>query len=476
MPIVLPQFLVRWSVPNSIRARLLAGAFWSILGSGIGQAMSMAATMLCARFLGPHDYGQLGVIQSTVNLFGLVAALGLGITATRHIAEYHRLDPVRAGRVLGLATLTACVAGFFVAALLVAGAPWLSRTSLNAPELSLDLRIASIAIFFTGLNGYQVGALTGFEAFRPLAAASVIRGIITLPVFVVGILAAGLRGAVVALALVSALNYLVHAFVLARQCRLHRVSVSYDLGREDWRLLYRFSIPVVVAGMSFTPAVWWTNTLLARTSGYVQLGLFTAAFQWNTVILFFSGALGNLCLPLLSSVLPEKNMAKYVRILLANFVLTTGSALVLAVPVAIAAPFVMSLYGKSFAHAHNTLLLVCVAAVLFAANTTVGHAIWSLDATVSGVVLALMRGVLLVAAAYSLRSYGALGLAGSYAFMALAQTLVSCGFMWWLIRGRSAQWHRACPATALSGFSEPMNPPAEGPWPKAVDAITSERR
>ncbi len=410
--------------------------------------MTLAANIVCARFLGPHYYGQLGVIQSTVNLFGLVASLGLGVTAAKHIAEYHRLDPSRAGRVLGLARLTACAAGFFAAVILAAGSSWLCRTSLNAPELSLDLQIASIAIFFSALNGYQVGALTGFEAFRPLAAASLIRGLITLPVFALGILVAGLRGAVVALAVVSALNYFVHALVIARQCRLRRVTVSYHLGREDWRLLWRFSIPVLAAGMSFTPAVWWTNALLARSSGYVQLGLFSAAFQWNTVVLFISGALGNLCLPLLSSILPEKNMAKYVRILLANFVLTTGSALVLAVPVAIAAPFVMSLYGKSFTQADNVLFLVCLAAVLTAANTSVGHAIWSLDATLPGVLLALMRGLLLVGAAYLLRSHGALGLAGSYAFMALIQTLVCSGFIWWLLRRRSAEWHRASLAAA----------------------------
>jgi O-antigen/teichoic acid export membrane protein len=346
---------------------------------------------------------------------------------------------------------------------------------LNAPELAVDLRIAAIAIFFSGLNGYQIGALTGLEAFRPLAAASLIRGLITLPIFMVGILTGGLRGAVVALAVVSALNYFVHAFVLARQCRLDGISVSYRLEREDWRLFYRFSLPVVVAGMSFSPAVWWTNTLLARSSGYAQLGIFSAAFQWNTVILFFCGALGNLCLPLLSSVLPEKNMAKYLRILLANLVLTTGSALLVAVPVAIAAPFIMSLYGKSFGHAENTLLLVCFAAVLTAANFSAGHAIWSLDATVSGVLLAFMRGALLVASAYFLRSYGALGLAGSYAFMALVQTLVSCGFMWWLIRKRSAQWDQDRLASALLALSDPVNPPVGRQWLEPVNAITPGR-
>jgi O-antigen/teichoic acid export membrane protein len=337
--------------------------------------------------------------------------------------------------------------------------------------------VASIAILFTGINGYQVGALIGLEAFRPLAAASLIRGLITLPVFVIGILTAGLRGAVVALALVSLLNYIVHGFVLTNQCRLVRVSISYHLRRQDWRLLYRFSIPVLVAGMSFTPAVWWTNTLLARSSGYAQLGVFSAAFQWNTVILFFSGALGNLCLPLLSSVLAEKNMTKYARILLANLVLATGSALLVAVPVVISAPFIVSLYGKSFAQAYKTLLWVCFAAVLTAANTSVGHAIWSLDATVSGVLLALMRGAFLVTAAYYLSGHGALGLAASYGLMAVAQTAVCCCFMWWMIRRRAAEWRLTVTKPAARSWA-PLDSTSHSPQLgrlEPVNAIAPEQ-
>ena len=156
--------------------------------------------------------------------------------------------------------------------------------------------------------------------------------------------------------------------------------------------------------------------------------------------------------------------------------LTTASAIALAVPVAIAAPFVMSLYGKSFAHADGTLLLVCLAAVLTAANTSVGHAIWSLDATVSGGLLALMRGVLLVGLAYWLSSYGAVGLAGSYAIMALAQTLVCCGFMWWLLRRRSAQWRGSCLAAEPLASVKPSCIPIEPLWQGALSATTQEHR
>src|ERR1039458_8494199 len=143
----LPRLITSWSVAGSIRLRILIGAFWSVVGSGIGQGMSMVAGMLCARMLGANEFGQFGIIQSTVNLFAVVGSCGLSITAAKHVAEYRKSDPGRAGRVLGLSALTAAATGVAVAFLLIISAPWISRRWLNAPELSLDLQIASIAMF-----------------------------------------------------------------------------------------------------------------------------------------------------------------------------------------------------------------------------------------------------------------------------------------------------------------------------------------
>src|SRR5271157_1570211 len=91
-----PPFLLKLKsrVLNSpVGYRLARGAFWSIIGSLISRGLGMVAGILVARLLGKHDYGQLGMVQSTTGMFGIFAGFGMGLTANKHVAEFRRQDP-----------------------------------------------------------------------------------------------------------------------------------------------------------------------------------------------------------------------------------------------------------------------------------------------------------------------------------------------------------------------------------------------
>jgi O-antigen/teichoic acid export membrane protein len=77
--------------------RLAKSTFWSLAGSVIGRLVGIPTGVLLARLLGRHDYGELGMIYSSIELFGIFGGFGLGITATKHVAEFKRRDPERAG-------------------------------------------------------------------------------------------------------------------------------------------------------------------------------------------------------------------------------------------------------------------------------------------------------------------------------------------------------------------------------------------
>ena len=196
------------------------------------------------------------------------------------------------------------------------------------------------------------------------------------------------------------------------------------------------------------------RSMLARGSGYAEVGLFNAAFQWQTVMMFLSIAVSNLGLPMLSAALPERAIAKYKRLLGVNFALTVGLTLVVAMPTALGAGWIMSLYGHQFHSGAGVLRLVCLATVLSAMNITVGQAIWSLDAAVSGMILGLLRGLALLTGAYYLAGKGATGLAGAYVFMGVVQTIVQAPFMFWLLRKHSLRW-AAVAVTSDSAEVEP---------------------
>ena len=70
--------------------------------------------------------------------------------------------------------------------LLIALAPWLAGAMLKAPHLAFALMIGSGFLFFSSINGYQTGALSGLEAFGSLAKAGVASGIMAVAAISIG--------------------------------------------------------------------------------------------------------------------------------------------------------------------------------------------------------------------------------------------------------------------------------------------------
>jgi len=132
-----------------------------------------------------------------VNLFAAVVSVGLGITATKHVAEYRRHDPHRAGRIIAMSSMVSAVSGSAIAILLIVFAPWLSRSALKAP-LATELQLGALMMLFAAVNGYQTGTLAGFEAFKAQAVLNALRGIFAFPAIVTGVVLGGLRGATIA--------------------------------------------------------------------------------------------------------------------------------------------------------------------------------------------------------------------------------------------------------------------------------------
>ena len=75
---------------------VFGGAFWSVAGALISRGF-LAGGFAGVRVVpGQEGFGALGMIQSTAGMLGVLAGLGLGITATKYVSELRRLDPLRA--------------------------------------------------------------------------------------------------------------------------------------------------------------------------------------------------------------------------------------------------------------------------------------------------------------------------------------------------------------------------------------------
>ena len=86
---------------------LLRGVPWVLIGSVVSQGSTLLCGVIGARILGKNAFGQFGIVQSTALTVASVAGAGLGVTATRYVAELKHTDPNRAGRLVGLVSMVA---------------------------------------------------------------------------------------------------------------------------------------------------------------------------------------------------------------------------------------------------------------------------------------------------------------------------------------------------------------------------------
>ncbi|MFA4987197.1 MAG: oligosaccharide flippase family protein, partial [Candidatus Brocadiia bacterium] len=182
----------------SLKARFARGAFWSLLGAVISRAIAFISSVMVARMLGAEGFGEFGIVQSTVFMFGVFAGFGMGLTATKFVAQYRTTDPSRAGNIIGLTLVVSAATGALLAIALFVLAPWLADKTLHAPQITPLLRMASAYLFLTALNGAQIGALAGFEAYRKLMWVSIVSGIATFPLVIAGTWFFGVQGAILA--------------------------------------------------------------------------------------------------------------------------------------------------------------------------------------------------------------------------------------------------------------------------------------
>lgn len=417
---------------SELGLRLARGMFWSMAGAVISRALVLLATILVARLLGKSGYGELGMIQSTVGMFGVFAGFGLGLTATKHVAEHRQSDPVRVGRILGLSTLVACFTGGLMALGLLVFAPWLAEHTINAPHLTEQLRIGAVILFFSALNGAQTGALSGFEAFRVIARVNFLVGVISFPLLLFGTFYWGLTGAVWALALNLSSNWLLNHIALRREATRHNIPFTYRKCFEEWPVLWHFSLPAALSGVVFGPVKWACGAILVnQPGGYGEMGIFNAANQWSTAILFLPGLLAQVVLPLLSSLNGESRSLQYSQVLRTNIFLNGGIAIITVIPLVFLAPQIMSAYGVGFEQGANVLIIMAVTAIFVAVNGVVGSSIASKGKMWVGFIFNSMWACVLIGTTFLFikYEYGSLGMALATLVSYIAHTAVQLAYI-----------------------------------------------
>jgi len=396
--------------------RLARGAFWSLAGSIIARGLALLSGIAVARILGKQGFGELNMIQSTLGLFGIVAGFGLGMTATRYVAEFRQKDSKRAARIIALSSATSWFTSGLMALMLVILAPWIATRALAAPQLAGSLRLGALLLLFGGVNSAQNGALSGFEAFKAISRISLLTGLLAFPVVVAGAWMAGVTGALCGLVSNYGFNCWLNWLALREEAAKANVALSYRSCLREWGLFWRFNVPGVLNALALSFGPWVCSAMLVQQAdGYSDMGVFNAVKRFRDGPELLVGMLMAPMLPVLSEAFGRKDWASYGKTLAVGYATCT----LLIIPAALlqlAAPWLTLLpFGKGYQGNETVVCWIMAGSVLYGLIWPMGAVVVSMGQMwlVFGVILSYIC-LYVVLGVFLIPDHGAIGCAAAW--------------------------------------------------------------
>lgn len=371
------KHLVERITSSDIGSRIAAGAFWTFTGTAFGKLLILISGVLCARILGQIQYAELGILRSTVNMFVVFGSTGLGLAATKYISEYRTTNQQKICIIYKISYAFAFMVGIMLTLLICLGAKILASETLNAVHLTDEVRVSSIILFFTIMNGIQNGILSGYEDFKSIAINTFWSSLIEGCAVVIGALYYGVGGALLGFGLGFVAYFLMNEYSIKKHIKNNvHILLKTKIKKEDLFFILRYSIPATLSSLLVVPTYWLSKILLVKIDGYEQLSVFEAADQLKVVILFIPGAISRIVLPILSNVYNPSNKDLFNKTLKTNIYLNVGIASIISIVVICLSDFLMSLYGHGFED-NQTLIYLSISTVFSSLAGVVGSAIYS---------------------------------------------------------------------------------------------------
>jgi len=420
---------------SPLAKRVFAGALWSLMGAVGGRGLTLVSSIVAARLLGKTQFGEFGMIQNTIGSFGIFAGVGLGLTATKHVAEFRATDRERVSRILALSQRITYFTGLLTAGLVFIFADSLASHTLAAPGLAPEVRIASLLLFLGALNGVQTGALSGFESFQTIAKITFAAGVAGFLMMIGGVISLGLEGAVWAAVGTTVVSWALYRKALQAQINKYSIPLRATGMHTEWKTLWEFSLPAILSSLSVVPVNWACSLILVnQPSGYAEMGMLSATIQWRNIILFVPSVLMSVCLPMLTNLGATREFTRQRKVLLTNVALAAAIGLSAASVVSVAGRFVMASYGADFISGRNVLVLQAFAAAIAAVVGVLGQFLVSTGAMWSLICLQIVWGSVNVGLTWIFRADGAKGLSLAYLVAYVVHLVTMSTFTWWKLK------------------------------------------
>lgn len=431
---VAQRLLARIGGTSPTAQRIFGATMWAAAGDGASRIMILLSFVCAARILGSHEYGQFGLVRSTILMFTNLGGLGLGLTANRYLAQYYRSDSRFCGQVIGSSYVLAIWAGLVITTALLLLSGDISSKLLTSPDMQRSFRIGSLAMLFSTVMGAQIGILQGLHAYRQLALGNFILGALGVAFVVGGAFVYRVDGAIAGLVVQQALACGFFAFLINREARQQSIDrYVYSLTGLGG-IFWSFSLPVALMSICIAPFKWFGETIVAQRAGFGELGIFHGAMAVSSVLIAVSSTINAPLISIASQAVGDKHAptekAQYFNLYGSWFLF-----LVFSLPFLLLPGLAPVFFGATFATVSfqqtNLLLLTYSALLIYYQGITrlmtLSGGMWL------GFATNLIEGIALLVAIWFLAHEGASGLAKAFVISYLVRIAFALPLV---VRGR----------------------------------------
>ena len=417
------QEFLEQQTTSPLAVRLIHGSLWSIGGSMAARVLALLAAVFVARMLGKATYGELGMVQSTIGMFGALAGFGMGTASSKFVAEFRHTDPTRAGRVVALSSIVSWGSGLALAALLFVLAPHLAGGSLASPGLAPYIQLSALLLLLNTVSGAQIGVLCGFEAFRSVSWVNGLVGVLGLPLIVGGALLFQLWGVVWGLILAQGVGCLASIYIMRREAaRLHIPISSWSQAAPELSLVWQFALPATLGCLLVNPVMWACTAMLAvQPHGWEHVGALNATNQWFGALLWLPYLIAQSVMPVLSERIGAHDRVRSAKIVVAALKITAGVTLPLVIVGSLFARYIMGAYGAEFVGDWPVLVVALMTSAVVAMQVPVGNLVAATGRMWEGFGMNLLWAIVFLIGTWFALDWGVLGLVSAQLVAYLAQ-------------------------------------------------------
>ena len=363
------------SEKDGLARRFFVAGAWNLLGNGVSQVIALAAQIAVVHLLGKSSFGELAAVYSTLLTLGVFCGMGMGLTATKFIAELRESDPDRTCRIIAFSVRITLAASVLMVLCVASFSGWVAEDILADARLAPHLRTGALLISLSAWNALQISILSGFEAFKKVAALNLLKALISFPVLVLGARWGGVQGVIVGYLVIGAGFCAAASQMIRREASARGIKLGGTGAMEEGRMLLRFSLPAFVISLLWPLSLWSVNLLILRLpGGYEKLAVLAAARQWQAACNFIPVALNSAVMPILTSVLSNQPSDRERSLRYVNL-MSSLAILPVTLLLACAAPVLMRLYGESYRDGWPILLVLVGATGVNLLNSPAGSLI-----------------------------------------------------------------------------------------------------